>query len=183
MNEKTYNHGLERLRDPARLDLLEVERVVGLAMEGFPPCGVTVLDVGCGSGVFAECFTKRTCCVAGIDINEEMVKEASRIVPAGDFRIGSAEKIPFEARTFDIVFFGLVLHETDDLVQALTEARRVTRKRVVALEWPYKESEKGPPLAHRLEGKTIEAGAKKAGMQKIDTITLKELALYRMDLA
>ena len=33
---------------------------------------------------------------------------------------------------------GHVLHETDDPVAALVEARRAARLRVVVLEWPYR---------------------------------------------
>ncbi len=50
---------------------------------------------------------------------------------------------------------GLVLHETDDAAQALAEARRVARLRVAVLEWPYRDDEMGPPLAHRLSAEAV----------------------------
>ena len=96
-------------------------------------------------GVFAEAFLKRNCTIAGIDINPEMIAAAQRLVPRGNLKSGSAEKIPFENQSFDIVFYGMVLHESDDLPGVLADARRVALKRVVAHEWPYEAGEKGPP--------------------------------------
>ncbi len=56
---------------------------------------------------------------------------------------------------FEVAFLGHVLHETDDPVRALSEARRVTTVRVVVLEWPYVQEEEGPPLEHRLTKKRL----------------------------
>ena len=90
------------------------------------------------------------------------------------------EQLPFPARAFDLTFMGLVLHEADDAVQALQEACRVTRQRVVVLEWPYREEQKGPPLAHRLQAETIEAFAAQAGYRAVELIHLQNMELYRL---
>lgn len=180
MNERVFNKEIERLRDPSRLKILEIERVVDLSNDMNSFENISVLDVGTGTGVFAEAFAKRNCKVAGIDINYIMVEEAKRIVPTGNFQLGSAEKIPFDKSTFDIVFLGGVLHETDNLLQALTEARRVAKKRAVALEWPYVNSEIGPPLTHRLKSEEIIFNANQAGFKQIEMIALQHLVLYIM---
>lgn len=182
MNERVFNKELERLREPSRLEIMEVDRVVDLSTELLSSEPLSVLDVGTGTGVFAEVFAKRNCTVTGIDINNAMVNEAKRYVPSGSFQTGSAEKIPFEQDSFDIVFFGLVLHETDNLLQALIEARRVVKKRVIALEWPYTNGEKGPPLSHRLKKEEIISKANQAGFVQIELIELKYLIVYRMTL-
>ena len=183
MHEKIYNHGMERLRDPARLALLELDRVIDLSMADLPAAPLSVLDIGCGTGVFAEAFLKRNCTTAGIDINQEMIAEAQRLVPRGNFKSGSAEKIPFEDHSFDIVFYGMVLHESDDLPSVLAEARRVTRLRVVAHEWPYVTAEKGPPLAHRLNPVDLAPAADKAGLGIMKTVQLQTLVVYRWDIS
>jgi ubiquinone/menaquinone biosynthesis C-methylase UbiE len=180
MNERVFNKELERLRDPSRLEILEIDQVVDLSIDLESLENLLVLDVGTGTGVFAEAFAKRNCRVAGIDINQLMIDEAKRIIPTGNFKLGSAEKIPFDKSTFDIVFFGMVLHETDNLLQALTEARRVAKKRAVALEWPYVDSKKGPPLAHRLKSEEIILNANQAGFKQIEIIELQHLVVYRM---
>jgi ubiquinone/menaquinone biosynthesis C-methylase UbiE len=180
MNEKIYNHKIESLRDPERLERLEVDRVVDLSLEGLPI--KSMLDMGTGTGVFAESFAKRNCLVAGVDINADMINAAKQFVPTGDFKKGSAEKIPFDDQTFDLAFLGLVLHETDDLLKALAEARRVARKRIAILEWPYENSENGPPLAHRLKPELIQDAVKSFGIKKFMNFKVKERVLYRMDL-
>ena len=73
MHEKIYEGGVERLRAPERVARLEVERVVSICLEGVEL--KSVLDVGVGSGLFAEEFSKRGLEVAGVDVNPEMIVE------------------------------------------------------------------------------------------------------------
>jgi ubiquinone/menaquinone biosynthesis C-methylase UbiE len=127
-HERRFCKKAELLRSSDRLALLEVDRVVRSCLEGLPI--QSVLDVGTGTGVFAEAFATRGLVVAGIDPNGELLVMARRYVPSADFRIAVAEKLPFEAGSFDLVFLGHILHEADDPRQALSEARRVGGSRV-----------------------------------------------------
>lgn len=169
---------VDRLRQPERLERLEVGRVMDLCREGLEIH--SALDIGTGSGVFAEAFAGQGLEVAGIDENPSMLEAARRHVPGADLRQASAESLPFAGKTFDLAFLGLVLHEVDDPARTLAEARRVSRERVAALEWPYREEEAGPPLAHRLKEETVRALAEAAGFTKVETLELKQLVLYRM---
>jgi ubiquinone/menaquinone biosynthesis C-methylase UbiE len=178
MNDKTYKGGADRLRDPSRLELLEIPRVVALSSENMD-IG-SMLDVGCGTALFAEAFFNEGCTVSGVDINESMLAEARRIVPSGTFKPGSMESIPFDDASFDLVFLGHVLHEADDLSVALSEVRRVTRNRVAVLEWPYFEEEMGPPLAHRLKPEQVMDAAKAVGFAKVEKIDLMKMTLFRI---
>ena len=56
------------------------------------------------------------------------------------------EKIPLKDKTFDLVFLGHILHESDDIISALSESKRCATKRVGVLEWPYEQDVSGPPL-------------------------------------
>ena len=179
MNEKVFHGQADRLRDPKRVEMIDLPSVVSSTIEGLTPD--SLLDVGTGTALFAEAFEKSIPIIAGIDTSEAMIAEAKRLVPTADFKIGSAENIPYEDSTFDIVFLGHVLHESDDPVQSLTEAHRVARKRVVVLEWPYAEEPMGPPLAHRLSRETVEKIAIDAGLQKMLVIQMKHMVLYRME--
>ncbi len=178
MNEKQFDGAIERLRSPERVARLEVGRVVDLCLEGEQLD--SVLDVGVGSGLFAEAFSRRGLKVAGVDINPQMVLAAREFVPQGDFHEATAEKLPFPYDSFDLVFMGLLLHESDEPLTVLQEARRVARKRVCILEWPYRDEEVGPPLAHRLSPAQIAELARQTGFISIESESLKHLALYRL---
>jgi ubiquinone/menaquinone biosynthesis C-methylase UbiE len=179
LHERRFHGAPDRLRSPERLVLLEVDRVVALSLRGLTV--QSILDVGTGTGVFAEAFSKQVLQVTGIDTNTELLDIARHYVPAAQFREAPAEVIPFQNGSFDLVFLGLVLHETDDAIQALQEARRVTLKRVMVLEWPYLDEEQGPPLAHRLKPKAIADYAGKAGFQKVKRTRLRHMELFRLD--
>lgn len=94
MHEKRFDGSIERLRSPERVARLEVERVVSLCLESEEL--KSVLDVGVGSGLFAEAFAKHGLQVAGVDVNPEMVVAARQFVPQGDFREATAEALPFK---------------------------------------------------------------------------------------
>ncbi len=166
------------LRLPGRLARLEVARVVSLCLEGVD--ARSVLDVGAGSGVFAEAFSLRGIEGYGLDENAEMIETAGRHIPQVDFRQGSAEAIPWPDQAFDLVFMGLVLHEVNSPLAALQEARRVSRDRVAVLEWPYQAQEFGPPLSHRLRPGDMTELALSSGFRKFELITLTNLILYRL---
>ena len=178
MHERRYTAEVERLRSPQRVELMEVERVADLATEGMQI--VNVLDVGTGSGIFAETFAKRGFLITGIDSNPEMLKAAQQFVPNGTFQEGIVEKITLKDKTFDLVFLGHILHESDNIMSALSESKRCAKKRVTVLEWPYKQDESGPPLEHRLKTEDILAAASTVGFSQMETIQLNHMVLFRL---
>lgn len=180
MHEKRFDREIERLRDPERIARLEVGRAVDLALENLVD-PQNVLDVGTGSGLFAEKFAARGLQVTGLDVNPEMLPAARQYVPTGIFQEGVAEKLPFPDGSFDLVFMGLLLHETDDTLAALQEAHRVTRQRLAVLEWPDEEQPFGPPREHRLPFENFKTLASQVGFGQITSIRLENLVLYIMD--
>jgi ubiquinone/menaquinone biosynthesis C-methylase UbiE len=177
-HEKRFAGDIGRLRAPERVERLQVARVTDLCLEGG---GLrNVLDVGTGTGLFAEAFAGRGLAVAGVDANAEMIVAAQAYVPTGEFREAPAEALPYPWGAFDLVFLGLLLHESDDAPQVLREARRVARKRVAVLEWAYQESPYGPPLAHRLDPATLMEAIRQAGFAHTETWPLTHLVLYRL---
>jgi ubiquinone/menaquinone biosynthesis C-methylase UbiE len=159
--------------------MMEVARVVDLSCEGLTV--KAMLDVGTGTGVFAEAFAAQGIAVTGIDVNAELLASARAYLPAAKFLEAPAESMPFPDRYFDLAFFGLVLHETDDALAALKEARRVTRERVAILEWAHREESDGPPLAHRMKEETVAALAREVGFRSFEAIPLLRMVLYRLD--
>ncbi|MBI9044792.1 MAG: methyltransferase domain-containing protein [Anaerolineaceae bacterium] len=176
MSKKRFQDKIEKLRSAERLASLEVDRVVALCLGGIKVS--SVLDVGTGSGLFAEAFVPFVVEVVGIDPNPEMVKAAKGFVPTAHFREGEAEAIPVEDKSFDLVFLGHVLHETDSPLTALKEAWRTAKKRVAVLEWPYIEEKTGPGLDVRINPDEVVLLAEKAGFENIEKISLKFMMLY-----
>lgn len=80
-----------------------------------------VLDVGCGTGLFAEYLGRR---IEGIDISSGMLELASSRMNA---RCADATRIPFPSDAFDWVFSFTVLQNVSDYRTALVEIRRVMR--------------------------------------------------------
>ncbi len=177
-HDRRFSGDIDRLRAPDRLERIEAVRVVDI-LTAVVHSG-SVLDIGTGTGVFAEEFRKRGLDVAGIDVNEEMLRYARTLVPEGRFQYGAAESLPFPDNTFDLAFLGHVLHETDDPLKALREARRVSRKVVAVLEWPYVEEEHGPPLEHRIPIERIEDLARRAGFAHVVTESLNHMILFKL---
>ncbi len=177
-HERRFAGDPERLRSAERREQLEVRRVVELSGGKGPP-GL-VLDIGTGTGVFAEGFLRAGNAVIGLDVNPRLLAEARAHVPGARFVVGLAERLPFRDRSCDVAFLGTVLHELDDVEEALREARRVTRRWVVALEFRYVEEDIGPPLSHRLRPEAILAAARLAGFDMVERITLRRMDFYLM---
>jgi ubiquinone/menaquinone biosynthesis C-methylase UbiE len=93
-----------------------------------------VLDVGCGAGATPCYIAKRfNCKVVGIDILEAMVERSKEramregLVDRVEFRVGDAQRIPFEENSFDIVITESVTSFPDDKQKAVNEYVRVTK--------------------------------------------------------
>lgn len=178
MNDRLFRGQIDRLRAPQRIALLEVDRTVTLTLDGIT--AYSALDVGTGTGIFAEAFATRGLTVTGIDVNPAMLTAAREFVPAGTFQEGALEAIPFPENSFDVVFLGHVLHETQTPVAALEEVRRVARQRVAILEWPYRAEDRGPSLDHRMSPEQITISAREAGFSQIETLPLSHMVLYHL---
>ena len=103
--------------------------------------GTVLLDIGCGAGLAAQIAASRGARVAGIDASAGSLEIARERVPAGDFRLGDMEQLPWEDHTFDVVTGFNSFQFAGDPVAALREARRVTSPngRVAVLVWGREE--------------------------------------------
>jgi SAM-dependent methyltransferase len=86
------------------------------------------LDAGCGSGMAAEMAAARGAEVSGIDAAEAMLEIARSRVPAGDFRRGDLEALPYADASFDVVTGFNSLQYAGNPVAALSEAGRVAKR-------------------------------------------------------
>jgi SAM-dependent methyltransferase len=85
----------------------------------------TVLDVGCGIGMYVKHLRDFSETVYGVDVDAEKVKEASQYLP--NIKQGSAEVLPFDDKMFDTVLSHEVLEHVGDDHQAVHEAFRVLK--------------------------------------------------------
>jgi SAM-dependent methyltransferase len=89
--------------------------------------GTRVLDMGCGAGRFGRIAADRGAHISGLDATAAFVQIARERTPAGDFRVGDIEHLPWPDDSFDVVTgFNSVIFAAS-IVGALREARRVAR--------------------------------------------------------
>lgn len=118
---RVYDHDanpLLALEDPA------VRQAVGDVR------GLSVLDLGCGTGRHALWMAATGAVVTGVDFSEQMLAEARRKPGAATIRFLRCdlhEPLPFRDGAFDLVVSGLVLEHIGDLGRFFGEARRAVR--------------------------------------------------------
>ena len=91
--------------------------------------GRSVLELGCGTGIFLEKIAASGARITGIDLSADLLaKCAARMRGASNVRLirGNAEQMPFAEGTFDAVYGSSILHHLG-LEAALAEVRRVLR--------------------------------------------------------
>src|SRR6185436_5638829 len=94
------------------------------------PMDARVLDVGCGSGWATRLMAEKASGghVVGIDIADEMIdmaRDTSTSFANVEFRVASAEALPFPDAAFTHAFSMESLYYSADLLVALKEIRRV----------------------------------------------------------
>lgn len=99
------------------------------------------LEVGCNIGNNLEYFPLDFD-VYGIDLNKYALGKAKKRFPTFDFRISPVYDIPFDDKTFDIVFTRTVLiHIPENLMKkVMDEMYRVSKKWIFNIEF-YNENE------------------------------------------
>ncbi len=125
--------------------------------------GQSVLDLGCGSGVFLSMAAERGARVSGLDASEALLEIARRRVPDADLRAGDLQFLPYEDDSFDVVTGFNTFFFASDMTAALREAGRVARPgaRVLIQVWGRPERCDLTPMVQavaRLRGAERRAG-------------------------
>ncbi len=91
--------------------------------------GLSILDAGCGSGLYAAELLSRGAGVVGVDASEKLIRLARRRAPDAEFHVQALEKpLTWAAdKSFDRVLMALVLHHIHYPVNTLREFHRVLR--------------------------------------------------------
>jgi len=92
---------------------------------------LNVLDVGCGTGVISLPLSEMGHTVTGIDISENMLRNAKEKANSHNliinFRIGDAENLPFEDESLDMVINRNLVWTLPDPERAIFEWGRVLK--------------------------------------------------------
>lgn len=85
-----------------------------------------ILDIGCGTGEFADLFSKFD--YYGIDISATYIRYAAKR-KRGSFKTMDATKLEFSDDSFDYILIMAILHHLDDnkINGVLSEAKRVLK--------------------------------------------------------
>lgn len=105
-------------------------RKIGLSLHR-PRPGMTVLDVGCGTGSHLALYAAEGCAISGIDLSPSMLDRARRRLGAdADLHLADATAIPFADDAFDLVLASMFIHELDPPIrsQVIADIARVVRK-------------------------------------------------------
>jgi ubiquinone/menaquinone biosynthesis C-methylase UbiE len=128
--------------DAEELATLPEEATVSFAGVGNPhrigpiQAGETVLDVGCGAGTDLLLAAKRTGSTGraiGVDMTPSMIERAKRAAIKAavweivEIRRGTAEELPIESASIDVVISNGVLNLSSDKIRAFDEIYRVLK--------------------------------------------------------
>lgn len=87
----------------------------------------TVLEIGCGTGLFTEKMSVSGAKIIATDLSEDLLNKArEKKIPNCTFEIADAHKLNYPDCSFDIVFGSSIIHHLDMLV-ALQEVFRVLK--------------------------------------------------------
>jgi ubiquinone/menaquinone biosynthesis C-methylase UbiE len=169
-----------------------IKKVEGEVLLDFlkPARGETILDAGCGTGVFTRDICACGAKVIGIDLSRPMLEQAGQKIPAPLFQAAAADllNLPFHANRFDKTMSVTAVEFIAEAQRAFAELFRVTRPGgaiVVATlnalsPWAARrrqEGEKGHPL---FGNATFRSPAELASLAPV-TGTIRTAVHFRKD--
>lgn len=105
----------------------------------------TVLDIGCGTGALCYVLYKNGLKVTGIDLAEEMVRQAEKRLKDTNieiYQVDANKKFPFPNQSFDIVVSSYVIHglKSDQRIKLYKEAARLAKEKVIFHDYNQKRT-------------------------------------------
>lgn len=175
-------HGSFSLDDSTRRSWYDSETIlseVGLRS------GMAFADVGCGDGFFsilAAQIVGETGTVFAVDSDSqaiERLKSKATQLNLGNIKaqVGTAEKTVFCKACIDLIFYSMVLHDFEDPVEVLLNAKKMLNASgtLANLDWKKVQMPFGPPYAIRFSEQDAMELMKMAGFN-VDRV--KEMGPY-----
>jgi len=107
----------------------------------FPESAGSLLDVGCGTGLYWPVLSKYCKQIVGVDFSQAMISEARRLVETknlknAEAKVQNGEDLDFPSESFDSILCMDVLHHIPDLKRAISNFHRVLKPngRLLAVE-------------------------------------------------
>ena len=152
MAHKFNPEKIHKLEDPSRLEMFDPEKVLkefGLRE------GLTVLDVGTGTGFYLPYLSKlvgEKGKVYAIDVQPELLEKAKEKVKEknlSNVEVMQSEEnsIPLPDNSIDFIFMAFSFHELSDPKAYVEELKRVAKPfaYLAVIDWKKEERDKGPP--------------------------------------
>src|SRR3989344_9093573 len=90
--------------------------------------GSKILDLGCGHGIPSLAIKEHfKADLLGVDVSDQRITDFP-------FRLMDGKTLPFPSNSFDVVFITHVLHHTNNYLDLLKEAKRVSKKTIIIYE-------------------------------------------------
>lgn len=159
---------IAKLDDPARLDSMRPE-VMWSALGS--PCPAVIVDIGAGTGLFAERFAELApgATVYAVDTEPAMIEwmgsrarsSGGRIVPL----LAQETRVPLDDGAAQLVTMLNLHHELDDPPASYGESLRLLEPggQLLVVDWAPHETPKGPPVAARSSAQDVEAMLRAVG--------------------
>lgn len=125
MYEQRWQYALES--DNLQLGNMQIN-LDFLEQTGLLQKGQKLLELGCGSGKLSSSLSENGLSMTASDISNTAIEHARQLHPDIEFRAHSAEELPYNDGTFDIVMSFDVLEHLFNVDQHLAEVRRVLKK-------------------------------------------------------
>jgi SAM-dependent methyltransferase len=125
--------------------------------------GARLLDIGCGSGDAGAMAAALGANVTGLDITPELIAIARDRVPAGDFRVGAMDELPFDDQSFDAAVGFNAFQFATDPAHAVREAARVVRPDGLVAATTFAEPERNESTALHLALEPLRGAAPTGG--------------------
>jgi SAM-dependent methyltransferase len=165
MHKSSHADLIKRFEDPKR----DLEQKPALVMKLLGPLkGLTVIDIGVGSGYFANHFLEAGALVTGADVDEKFLAHVRARFPVKEFK---AVKIAYDdpmmgEAQFDVAFTANTYHHIEHRVSYLRKIRAGLKAsgRFVVFDFKKEgDGKAGPPVAMRVDmvqviNELIEAG-------------------------